>query len=189
VIRDIATQTNILAINAAIEAVRAGRQGKGFAVVAEEVKTLSADSKLQAKKISSLVQSVQKDTGETVVTIKTMAENVEVGKRSIEQTSKAFDDINRAIETTSNTAREISVAAADQKKSIDAISESLDKVNSIAAETSATSMQSTERAKQLLGKMQELTGIATTLAGMSEKFQQTVGRFGVQTLPRMANHE
>ncbi len=183
VIRDIATQTNILAINAAIEAVRAGRQGKGFAVVAEEVKTLSADSKLQAKKISSLVQSVQKDTGDTVITIKTMAENVEVGRRSIEQTSKAFDDINKSIETTSSTAKEISVAAADQKKSIDAISESLDKINGIAADTSGTSMQSADGAKNLLGKMQELTGIATTLAGMSEKFQQTVGRFGAAGLP------
>ena len=80
VIRDIATQTNILAINAAIEAVRAGKQGKGFAVVAEEVKTLSADSKEQAKKISTLVQSVLKETQDTVTTIKTMAENVTLGK-------------------------------------------------------------------------------------------------------------
>ena len=80
VIRDIATQTNILAINAAIEAVRAGKQGKGFAVVAEEVKTLSAESKDQAKKISTLVQSVLKETQDTVTTIKTMAENVTAGQ-------------------------------------------------------------------------------------------------------------
>ncbi len=180
VIRDIATQTNILAINAAIEAVRAGKQGKGFAVVAEEVKTLSADSKSQAKKISTLVQAVMKETEETVTTIKTMAQNVELGKRSIEQTSKAFGDINRSIETTSGTAKEISVAAADQKKSIDAISESLDKISGIAADTSSSSTQSAEGSKRLLSKTQELMSTATRLASMSEKLQQTVGRFSVE---------
>ena len=180
VIRDIATQTNILAINAAIEAVRAGKQGKGFAVVAEEVKTLSADSKSQAKKISTLVQAVMKETEETVTTIKTMAQNVELGRRSIEQTSKAFGDINRSIETTSGTAKEISVAAADQKKSIDAISESLDKISGIAADTSSGSTQSAEGSKRLLSKTQELMSTATRLASMSEKLQQTVGRFSVE---------
>ncbi len=180
VIRDIATQTNILAINAAIEAVRAGKQGKGFAVVAEEVKTLSADSKSQAKKISTLVQAVMKETEETVTTIKTMAQNVETGRRSIEQTSKAFADINRSIETTSKTAKEISVAASDQKKSIDAISDSLDKVSGIAADTSSSSTQSANGSKQLLSKTQELRSTATRLASMSEKLQQTVGRFNVE---------
>ena len=186
VIRDIATQTNILAINAAIEAVRAGKQGKGFAVVAEEVKTLSADSKSQAKKISTLVQAVMKETEETVTTIKTMAQNVETGKRSIEQTSKAFGDINRSIETTSGTAKEISVAAADQKKSIDAISESLDKISGIAADTSSGSTQSAEGSKRLLSKTQELMSTATRLASMSEKLQQTVGRFNVEEVPGFA---
>ncbi|HET6445063.1 MAG TPA: methyl-accepting chemotaxis protein, partial [candidate division Zixibacteria bacterium] len=180
VIRDIATQTNILAINAAIEAVRAGKQGKGFAVVAEEVKTLSADSKTQAKSISNLVQSVLRETGETVGTINTMAENVELGRRSIEETSKAFADINRSIESTSKTAKEISVAASDQKKSIDAVSQSLDKISGIAADTSTGSRQSAESAKRLLEKMQELTTTATTLAGMSEKLQQTVARFELE---------
>ncbi len=186
VIRDIATQTNILAINAAIEAVRAGKQGKGFAVVAEEVKTLSADSKSQAKKISTLVQAVMKETEETVTTIKTMAQNVELGRRSIEQTSKAFGDINRSIETTSGTAKEISVAAADQKKSIDAISESLDKISGIAADTSSGSTQSAEGSKRLLSKTQELMSTATILASMSEKLQQTVGRFNVEEVTGLA---
>ncbi|MBI5142468.1 MAG: HAMP domain-containing protein, partial [Nitrospirae bacterium] len=179
VIRDIATQTNILAINAAIEAVRAGRQGKGFAVVAEEVKKLSADSKSQAKKISTLVQSVQKETAETVTTIKTTAENVRLGKNTIEQTSKAFGDITRSIDVTSKTAKDISVAAADQKKSIDAVSQSLDKISGIAADTSTSSTQVAGSAKRLLNRMQELTNTATTLATMSEKLQQTVGKFDV----------
>ena len=186
VIRDIATQTNILAINAAIEAVRAGKQGKGFAVVAEEVKTLSADSKAQAKKISTLVQAVMKETEETVTTIKTMAQNVEMGRKSIEQTSRAFGDINRSIETTSKTAKDISVAAADQKKSIDAISESLDKISGIAADTSSSSTQSAEGSKRLLSKTQELMSTATRLASMSEKLQQTVGRFSVEEAPGFA---
>jgi methyl-accepting chemotaxis protein len=180
VLRDIATQTNILAINAAIEAVRAGKQGKGFAVVAEEVKTLSADSKNQAKQISDLVQSVMSETEEAVTTIKTMAENVELGRRSIEETSRAFSEINRTIESTSSTAKEISVAADDQKKSIDAISQSLDKISGIAADTSTGSIQSAESTKSLLLKMQELTSTATELAAMSEKLQKTVGRFIVK---------
>jgi HAMP domain-containing protein len=178
-IRDIASQTNILAINAAIEAVRAGRHGKGFAVVAEEVKSLSADTKAQAKNISTLVQSIQKETQATVATIKTMAENVEAGRRSIEQTSKAFEDINRSIESTSRTAKEISEAAADQKKSIDAVSQSLDKISGVSADTSTAATQSAEGAKRLSGRMQELTTTAATLADMSQKLQQTVGRFEV----------
>jgi methyl-accepting chemotaxis protein len=179
VIRDIATQTNILAINAAIEAVRAGKQGKGFAVVAEEVKTLSAESKDQAKKISSLVQSVLKETQDAVTTIKTMAENVTMGKQSIEETSKAFTDINRSIDSTSKTAKEIAEAAGEQKRSIDAISQSLDKISGIAADTSTASTQSAGGAKRLLAKTQELTTTATALASMSEKFSQTVGRFTI----------
>ena len=187
VIRDIATQTNILAINAAIEAVRAGKQGKGFAVVAEEVKTLSADSKSQAKMISTLVQSVMRETQDTALTIKTMAGNVRLVKSSIELTSSTFKDINRSIDVTSSTSKEISVAAADQKNSIDAVSQSLDKISGIAADTSTSATQSAEGSKRLLGKMQELTAIATNLADMSEKFQKTVERFTVEEVaaPRL----
>jgi methyl-accepting chemotaxis protein len=177
VIRDIATQTNILAINAAIEAVRAGKQGKGFAVVAEEVKTLSADSKNQARDISTLVQSVLKETEATVGTIKTMASNVELGRRSIEETSKSFTDINQSVENTSKTAQEISASASAQKTSIDAVSKSLDKVSGIAADTSSSGTQLATSARDLLAKMQELNSVASTLADMSSNLQQTVGRF------------
>ncbi|MCJ7821349.1 MAG: methyl-accepting chemotaxis protein, partial [Bacteroidales bacterium] len=154
--------------------------GKGFAVVAEEVKSLSADSKTQAKQISTLIQSIQKETNDAVSTIKTMAENVELGKSSIEQTFSAFTNIKNAIENTSTTSKEISLAAADQKKSIDAVSQSLDKISGISTDTSTSSAQQAEASKRLLGKMQELTSTAQTLAGMSEKFQQTVEQFDIE---------
>jgi methyl-accepting chemotaxis protein len=188
VIRDIATQTNILAINAAIEAVRAGKQGKGFAVVAEEVKTLSADSKNQARDISTLVQAVLKETETTVTTIKTMASNVELGRRSIEETSKSFTDINQSVENTSKTAQEISASASAQKTSIDAVSKSLDKVSGIAADTSSSGTQLATSARDLLAKMQELNSVASTLADMSSNLQQTVGRFELKE-DRLSNTE
>jgi len=179
VIRDIAAQTNILAINAAIEAVRAGRQGKGFAVVAEEVKSLSGDSKTQAKQISDVVQSVLKETGETVTTIKTMGENVSAGRQSIEQTSEAFSDIRRSVESTSETAKGISESVAEQKRSTDAVSQSLDRISGIATDTSTAGSQLADSARSLLERMQELNSTASTLAGMAQNLQQTVAQFEV----------
>ena len=105
------------------------------------MKTLSADSKTQAKKISNLVQSITKATNGTVETIKSMAENVETGKLSIEQSSKALMDISQSIKSISTISEGISVAAGDQKKSIDAVSVNLDKISGIAADTSTSSMQ------------------------------------------------
>ena len=177
VIRDIATQTNILAINAAIEAVRAGKHGKGFAVVAEEVKTLSADSKTQAKQISDLVKSVQGEIKKTVGIITQLAGNIERGKKSIEQTSQTFGEISQAVQEVSLTASEISTAASDQKHSIDSVSMTLDKISGIAADTSTSSGQVAKSVMGVNEKMQELTSTASTLASMSANLQQTVGQF------------
>jgi len=179
IIRDIATQTNILAINAAIEAVRAGRQGKGFTVVAEEVKTLSADSKNQAKNISDLVQSILKETEGAVTTINTMAENVESGRRSTEQTSGVLSEIISSVGGTTKEAQEISVAAGQQKNSIDTVSQSLDKISGIAADTSTSGAQLVESTKTLRSNVQELAATSQTLGDMAQKFQQTVGRFTI----------
>jgi methyl-accepting chemotaxis protein len=104
-------------------------------------------------------------------TINSMVDNL--------STIKAFTDITQAIDSTSRTGKDISVAAGDQKRSIDAVSQSLDKISGIAADTSTASTQSAAGAKRLLTKTQELATTATTLPSMSEKFLQTVGRFTI----------
>jgi len=143
------------------------------------VKTLSADSKNQVKNISDLVQSILKETEGTVTTINTMAENVETGRRSIEQTAGALSEINRSVGETTKESQEISVAAGQQKNSIDTISQSLDKISGIAADTSTSGAQLVESTKDLSASMQELAATSQTLADMSERFRQTVGRFTI----------
>ena len=101
-----------------------------------------------------------------------------IGDRS-EQTSRAFVEINKSTEGVSETAGIISSSAADQKRSIDAVSKSLDRVSGIAIDTSTSAAQSAESAKGLLSQMQELISTAQDLANMSQKLQTTVGRFDI----------
>ena len=143
------------------------------------MKTLSADSKNQAKNISDLVQSILKETEGTVITINTMAENVETGRRSIEQTAGALAEIGKSVGETTNEAQEISVAAGQQKNSIDTVSQSLDKISGIAADTSTSGAQLVESTKNLSASMQELAATSQTLGDMAQRFQQTVGRFNI----------
>ncbi|MEO5811810.1 MAG: methyl-accepting chemotaxis protein [Rhodanobacter sp.] len=141
-INDIAEQTNILALNAAIQAASAGEAGRGFAVVADEVQRLAERSTGATKRIETLVQAIQSDTNEAINSMEQTTTEVVAGARLAEDAGSALGDIERVshdlsalIQTISTAAREQSAAATDVSVSMNAIQEITSQTSQGASQT------------------------------------------------------
>jgi twitching motility protein PilJ len=141
-INDIAEQTNILALNAAIQAASAGEAGRGFAVVADEVQRLAERSTGATKRIETLVQAIQSDTNEAINSMEQTTTEVVAGARLAEDAGSALGDIERVshdlsalIQTISTAAREQSAAATDISVSMNAIQEITSQTSQGASQT------------------------------------------------------
>ncbi len=111
VINDITEQTNLLALNAAIEAARAGEAGRGFAVVADEVRKLAEHSRTATKDIAGLIKAIQAETNEAVVVMEEGTKEVEVGARLADQAGKALEAISSVVRQSAELVQEISLAS------------------------------------------------------------------------------
>lgn len=107
VIKDIATRTNLLSLNASIESARAGEQGKGFAVVASEIRTLAEQSKSAADNISVLVQNVLEDTAEAVNSMDLNTKLVDNGLTLVNKADKSSEEVSKSIEKVNEMAKNI----------------------------------------------------------------------------------
>ena len=178
-ISGIAEQTNLLALNAAIEAARAGEQGRGFAVVADEVRKLAEQSSEATKQISTLIVEIQNDTQKAVAAMNKGTHEVMIGAEVVNTADRAFKEINDLVNTVSTQVREISSdiqqTANGSNKIVEAISEINEISRTIADQTQTVSAATEEQSASI----EEIASASQMLSKMAEELENSLTKFKV----------
>jgi methyl-accepting chemotaxis protein len=177
VITSIASQTNLLALNAAIEAARAGEQGRGFAVVADEVRKLAEQSKDSADQIAMLISEIQADTSVAVESMVNGTKEVEIGTSVITEAGQAFGRIQESIQLVSDKIEEVSSSTEQMAASAQQVNATIESLAKIAQNTSESSQSVAAASEEQLASMQEVSASANALSSLSEELHKELSKF------------
>ncbi len=168
VIDEIADQTNLLALNAAIEAARAGEQGRGFAVVADEVRRLAEKTMKATKEIDAMIKSMQEETGKAIESMENEVSAVDAGARLAEEAGASLNEIVSRVEVVTSMIESVMVAIQQQHSATEQISSDMEGVSVVVGETS-------HDAGQIAGASREIATLASSLKKTVDTFKVSRG--------------
>ena len=167
VISDIADQTNLLALNAAIEAARAGEAGRGFAVVADEVRKLAEKTMTATKEVGDAIQQIQQGTRKNIENVDRTVKTIEEATALAKSSGETLAEIVNFVDLSTDQVRSIATASEEQSSASEEINRSVEEVNRIAAETMDALRQSAQAVADLAQQAQELGAMIQEMQGGS----------------------
>lgn len=178
VIEEIADQTNLLALNAAIEAARAGEHGRGFAVVADEVRILAERTTKETKEIATMIKQIQSDTTSVVISMEDGIKEVGAGIALAEKSKKSLSDIATGIQKVTDMIATIAAASEEQSSTSEQISQTIEAISSVTNQTAGGINQIAQSA----GDLNKLTEALTQIVA---KFTFTENEKKIDKLDRL----
>lgn len=179
VITSITEQTNLLALNAAIEAARAGEHGKGFAVVADEVRKLAEESKASASQIVTLINDIRTETKNVEKAVHDSLQTVEVGVGIINEAGQSFNQIENAIGEMTSQIEDISSFTEEISAAAEEVAASVAEIAIVGKSIAEQTENSTAASQQQLSTLQEINAVSNELNNRALDLQKVISHFRV----------